>query len=112
MCGIVGMLNGHPVAVDLAAALGRLEYRGEDSAGVALAGPGLPVHRILGRATYLTEVLEAAQPQGHAGIGHTCRALHGRPELRNAHPHSHGGVAVVHNGIIENYDVLRRQRRR
>ncbi|MEI6161428.1 MAG: hypothetical protein WCP77_16450, partial [Roseococcus sp.] len=63
MCGIVGMVNGHPVATDLAAALGRLEYRGYDSAGVALAGPGLPVHRILGRATDLVAVLEEAKPQ-------------------------------------------------
>jgi glucosamine--fructose-6-phosphate aminotransferase (isomerizing) len=107
MCGIVGLVNGHPVARDLVAALGRLSYRGYDSAGVAVAGPGFAVHKVVGCARDLSVALAPVMPQGRAGIGHTRWATHGRPEERNAHPHAAGGIAVVHNGIIENHAALR-----
>lgn len=106
MCGIVGMVNGHPVARDLVTALGRLEYRGYDSAGLAVAGPGFQVRKVIGGTAELMGKVGNGFA-GHAGIGHTRWATHGRAEVRNAHPHVWDGVAVVHNGIIENYHDLR-----
>ena len=116
MCGIVGYVgsrNARDIVVD---ALRRMEYRGYDSAGVALLdGRGaLTVRRRAGRLVNLEAALHATDPatlSGHAGLGHTRWATHGRPTDRNAHPHSDaaGKIAVVHNGIIENFAALRRE---
>jgi glutamine---fructose-6-phosphate transaminase (isomerizing) len=108
MCGIVGILGSGPVAGTLLEALKRLEYRGYDSAGVAtLEGSHIARRRAAGKLENL-EVCLAAEPLfGHLGIGHTRWATHGRPTADNAHPHQNGKVAVVHNGIIENFKTLR-----
>jgi glucosamine--fructose-6-phosphate aminotransferase (isomerizing) len=108
MCGIVGILGSKPVAVDIVEALRRLEYRGYDSAGVATIENGqLDRRRAEGKLRNL-EVRLSNQPlQGLTGIGHTRWATHGRPVERNAHPHMNDQVAVVHNGIIENFQELR-----
>jgi glutamine---fructose-6-phosphate transaminase (isomerizing) len=108
MCGIVGILGTKPVAVDIVEALRRLEYRGYDSAGVATIEDGqLDRRRAEGKLRNL-EVRLSNQPlQGLTGIGHTRWATHGRPVERNAHPHMNDQVAVVHNGIIENFQDLK-----
>jgi glutamine---fructose-6-phosphate transaminase (isomerizing) len=108
MCGIVGILGTKPVAVDIVEALRRLEYRGYDSAGVATIEQGqLDRRRAEGKLRNL-EVRLSNQPlQGLTGIGHTRWATHGRPVERNAHPHMNDKVAVVHNGIIENFQDLK-----
>ena len=110
MCGIVGILSERPVAHDLVDALRRLEYRGYDSAGVATVENGhLDRRRAEGKLKNL-ELRLAKQPlSGHAGIGHTRWATHGMPVERNAHPHMNARVAVVHNGIIENFQELREE---
>ncbi len=109
MCGIVGYIGeGGSAAEVLVGGLRRLEYRGYDSSGVAIVQHGkVELRRALGKLAQL-EVLLAAQPaRGHAGIGHTRWATHGRPSVENAHPHRSGPVYVAHNGIIENYPELR-----
>jgi glutamine---fructose-6-phosphate transaminase (isomerizing) len=108
MCGIVGILGRAPVAERLVDSLKRLEYRGYDSAGVAtLEGDRLDRRRAEGKLKNLEARLRAEPLAGHTGIGHTRWATHGKPNENNAHPHATDNVAVVHNGIIENFRELR-----
>ena len=108
MCGIVGILGRGPVAEQLIDSLKRLEYRGYDSAGVAtLEGLNLDRRRAEGKLKNLEALLKTSPLSGHAGIGHTRWATHGKPTEANAHPHATANVAVVHNGIIENFRSLR-----
>lgn len=108
MCGIVGILGRKPVAERLIEALTRLEYRGYDSAGVAtLEANHLERRRAEGKLKNLETSLRRSPLPGHTGIGHTRWATHGKPTEYNAHPHTTDNVAVVHNGIIENFRELR-----
>ena len=110
MCGIVGIVGTRPVAGRLVEALKRLEYRGYDSAGIAtLVGGGIERRRAEGKLANLERRLEEAPIDGTIGIGHTRWATHGRPNETNAHPHATDRVAVVHNGIIENFRELRQE---
>ena len=110
MCGIVGIIGGRDVAPLLVDALKRLEYRGYDSAGVATLQDGkLDRRRAEGKLGNLEGRLAAKPLPGHIGIGHTRWATHGAPTENNAHPHFAGRVAVVHNGIIENFASLREE---
>ena len=108
MCGIVGVLGKHEVAPLLVEALKRLEYRGYDSAGIATVNAGqLDRRRAVGKLVNLSDLLVHEPLAGKSGIGHTRWATHGAATVANAHPHKAGGVAVVHNGIIENFRELR-----
>src|SRR4030095_6105839 len=113
MCGIVGYIGPKKVVPVVIEGLRKLEYRGYDSAGIAVvntnganAGPGrLDIRRASGKLRNLEEAIQKAPIEGSYGIGHTRWATHGRPTEENAHPHRDctGQVVVVHNGIIENY---------
>ncbi|QTL03604.1 glutamine--fructose-6-phosphate transaminase (isomerizing) [Aquabacter sp. L1I39] len=108
MCGIVGILGKGPVADKLVESLRRLEYRGYDSAGIATLESGhLAICRAEGKLRNLEHKLFRHPLAGHSGIGHTRWATHGKPSERNAHPHAAKRVAVVHNGIIENFRELK-----
>ena len=110
MCGIVGAIAQEPVALMLLEALQRLEYRGYDSAGIATITDGrIDRRRAEGKLAQLATLLEAHPLGGDVGIGHTRWATHGAPTETNAHPHLASGVAVVHNGIIENFAALRHE---
>lgn len=106
MCGIVGYIGPKQAAPFLLEGMSKLEYRGYDSAGIAVFnGKEIIIEKCVGRLSSLVKKLEGKLPQGHMGIGHTRWATHGRPSDSNSHPHTdcHGDFVVVHNGIIENY---------
>ena len=114
MCGIVGYVGPKKVVPVIIEGLRRLEYRGYDSAGIAVGSPGsdrLAVWRAPGKLRNLEEILRDHPPEGTFGIGHTRWATHGRPTEENAHPHRDcdGRIVVVHNGIVENYLDLKRE---
>ena len=109
MCGIVGAVAQRDIAEILVEGLRRLEYRGYDSAGVAIVDQDNNLQRVrsLGKVKELANAVETEQPVGGTGIAHTRWATHGEPSQANAHPHVSGDIAVVHNGIIENHESLR-----
>src|ERR1700691_914665 len=110
MCGIVGAVSGRNVVPILMEGLRRLEYRGYDSAGIAVLNGSKHLTRLrtVGKVRMLDDALEQTPTNGKIGIAHTRWATHGVPSERNAHPHiSRDGLAIVHNGIIENHEELR-----
>ena len=112
MCGIIGYIGSRPVVPVLLDGLRRMEYRGYDSAGVAVVSPeGISLRRSAGKLVNLESTIRAQPVEGLYGVGHTRWATHGRPTEENAHPHSDctGRIVVVHNGIIENYLELKRE---
>ncbi len=112
MCGIIGYIGSKPVVPVLLDGLRRMEYRGYDSAGVAVVSPeGISLRRSAGKLVNLENTIRAQPVEGLYGVGHTRWATHGRPTEENAHPHSDctGRIVVVHNGIIENYLELKRE---
>jgi glutamine---fructose-6-phosphate transaminase (isomerizing) len=111
MCGIVAYIGPREAYPVILKGLKRLEYRGYDSAGVALLNSGLKVFKKKGKVAELEENVIGKDLHAHIGIGHTRWATHGEPNDRNAHPHSSnsGKLAMIHNGIIENYAQLKQE---
>src|SRR6478735_8630067 len=112
MCGIIGYIGSKPVVPVLLEGLRRMEYRGYDSAGVAVVSPeGIALRRSAGKLANLEQAIRVEPVEGLYGVGHTRWATHGRPTEENAHPHRDctGRIVVVHNGIIENYLELKRE---
>src|SRR5262249_17298961 len=110
MCGIIGIIAKKPVAGELVGGLKRLEYRGYDSAGIATLIDGrIERRRAQGKLVNLVLRLEKEPVRGNIGIGHTRWATHGQPSEKNAHPIATDKVAVVHNGIIENFQILKKE---
>jgi glucosamine--fructose-6-phosphate aminotransferase (isomerizing) len=110
MCGIVGYVGNQEAVPILIAGLAKLEYRGYDSAGVAvMQGQKIEVRRSVGKLANLQKSLSEKAISGSIGIGHTRWATHGKPSEQNAHPHRSNGCVLVHNGIIENYQPLKQQ---
>jgi glucosamine--fructose-6-phosphate aminotransferase (isomerizing) len=113
MCGIVGYVGGQDATPIILGGLKRLEYRGYDSAGLAVVGAdgSIDIRREVGKLDRLVDKVNSSPLSGHVGIGHTRWATHGEPAERNAHPHlgPDGKIAVVHNGIVENYRALRQE---
>lgn len=112
MCGIIGAVSERDISKILLEGLRRLEYRGYDSAGIAVIDPykHLKRVRIQGKVQNLADAMQETAVMGNTGIAHTRWATHGKPSEQNAHPHlSHGQIALVHNGIIENYEELRQE---
>src|ERR1700741_2233799 len=113
MCGIVGYIGPRKAIPLILDGLKRLEYRGYDSAGIAIVDQSgmIDIRRASGKLCNLEESLRQSPIEGSCGIGHTRWATHGRPTEKNAHPHRDcsGQIAVVHNGIIDNYVALKRK---
>ena len=110
MCGIIGIASNKPVSMNIINSLKKLEYRGYDSAGLAtLDNDEISEKKCSGRVEELEKILFKSPSNGHLGIGHVRWATHGVPNILNAHPHSSEIVSVVHNGIIENSDELKKK---
>src|SRR4249919_2630495 len=111
MCGIVGYTGHRQAYPVILKGLKRLEYRGYDSAGIAIVNSSLKVFKKKGKVADLEESLVGENLHAHIGIGHTRWATHGEPSDRNAHPHlsQSGKIAMIHNGIIENYVQIKRE---
>ncbi len=111
MCGIVAYIGPGEAYPIILKGLKRLEYRGYDSAGIALLNSGLKIYKKKGKVEALEETLQGKDLHANIGIGHTRWATHGEPSDRNAHPHisASGKIAMIHNGIIENYASLKQE---